>query len=203
MMPLIQSTDFNIFTPLGYQIVGRLFSPRYPTHRTILLCPPPKHGMDFFLEGSPLDWRKWFLLGCSVLMFDPLGCGNSWGTIDWGGIEDKESLVGLIRWLELRNERKTTLLFISFGASILGVMGTAHHHPIIAFDPLYQPSKIIDTYPELSSKTKHFWDERKISAADLHERTRVLSAQPATRRQRLLQRKILLEQTLRCGASLK
>ena len=53
MMSLIQSREFQFFTPLGYQIFGHLFYSPLPARRTIILCAPPHNGMDFFFHNPP------------------------------------------------------------------------------------------------------------------------------------------------------
>lgn len=194
MISFVQSLDLQVFTPLGYRITGTFFSPSISTHRTIILYPPPKRGMDFFLQESPIHWKKWFLLGCNVLLFDPLGCGSSWGGVDWGGIEAQAGLKALLDWLKIRKEQN--ILIVSFGASVIGTICALDEHPVIAFDALYHPEEMIKKYPELLKKTDYFWKERRVRQEDI-QKISFLPQTPTSFRERLYRRSVLFQKTLR------
>ena len=112
--------------------------------------------------------------------------------MDWGGPEAQGSIQSLTDWLKEQNNEH--LLFICFGASIMSTTPLCLEHPIIAFDPIYTPEQLIQTYPELSKKTHHFWKERELSDTFLREIT-ILSSNSKSFREKLLRRQVLLRKT--------
>lgn len=193
MIPAIHSKDFQFSTPLGYRIFGKhIISPisMPPSFsRTVILIPPPKQGMDFFLNASPLHWKKWLLLGCNIILFDPLGCGESWGTVNWGGKEDQASIRGLIEWANSQGDSKIVL--VSFWGSIISAILAQTSCPLIAFEPVYSPDNIASKHPELSKKSRYFWKERTLQREQL-QKVAVLPLQPSSLREKLHRRRILL-----------
>ena len=190
MTPLLSKPqDFQLDTLLGYRIFGKHFRSRLPSHTTIILCPPAKQNMDYFLNDPLFRWRKWLFLGFDVLLFDPLGCGDSWGTVDWGGTEDQETLNLIFKHLEPEQKK---IVILSFGLSTLTMLKIGNPHPLMAFEPLLKPEEIIQSHPELQRKPEHFWIERSLPenfAPDFP----ILSTSRSCLRSRIRREKMLLE----------
>ena len=194
MIPALNKPqEFQLDTLLGYRVFGIHFRSLLPSHTTIVLCPPATKGMDYFLNEPPFNWNKWLSLGCDVLLFDPLGCGKSWGTVDWGGTEDQDALLQIFAHLESEQKK---IVVLSVGLSTLTMLNTGSTHPLIAFDPLLKAEAIIESHPELGRKPKHFWGPRSLPVS-FQPAFPILSLRSTGFRNRIRREKLLLGILLR------
>ena len=116
--PLPAAKPLKIFSTAGYQLSCHWLE-QNQSAPTLLCCPDfPDTSASFLEDRYPFSCAAVFEAGYNLMIFDPAGRGQSWGTEDHGGLEHQDNVSTLLTWIHKQApESKIGVLSIGCGLS--------------------------------------------------------------------------------------
>lgn len=159
------ATPLKILSTAGYEISCHWFA--HDTSAPTLLCCPdfPDTSASFLENRYPFSCASVFEAGYNLMIFDPAGRGQSWGTEDHGGLEHQDNVARLLAWIHEQNPQSKIGVF-SVGCGLSMAIGgiTSSGVPVDFLMDMEGPSdeEFLEPIFSLSKKVihQHFWKER-------------------------------------------
>ena len=155
----------KILSTAGYEISCHWFVHNHSAP-TLLCCPDfPDTSASFLENRYPFSCAAVFDAGYNIMIFDPAGRGQSWGTEDYGGLEHQDNVATLLSWIHKECPQSNIGVF-SIGCGLSMAIGgiTTSSVPVQFLMDMEGPSdeEFLSPIFSLTKKVIHqyFWQER-------------------------------------------